>query len=179
MFKNFGKNVNSQHLLCLLGLIVLATALVQYSSKKNMLLSGLASNQNAPSNNSNLSAAVASPLAANPQGENSGPANVNGIGTPEVTSSSCQSKSIADPSELLPNTANNWGNINPASGDLRGVNVLSAGHLAGINTVGSSLRNSNLQLRSEPPNPRHSVSPWMNTTIEPDLERKSLEIGCN
>lgn len=179
MFKNFGKNVNSQQLLCLLGLIVLVTALVQYSGKKNMLLSGMSSNQNEPAKNPNLSASVAGPLAANPMGENSGPAGVNGLGTPEITSSSCQSKAIADPSELLPNTSNNWGNLNPASGDLRNINVLSAGHLSGINTVGSSLRNSNLQVRSEPANPRVSVGPWMNSTIEPDLERKSLEIGCN
>ena len=44
-----------------------------------------------------------------------------------------------------------------------------------INTVSSSLRNANLQLRSEPPNPQVSVCPWMQSTIQPDLERKSLE----
>ena len=51
------------------------------------------------------------------------------------------------------------------------------GYLYGINTVGSSLRNANLQVRSEPPNPQVQVSPWLNTTIEPDLMRTPLELG--
>jgi hypothetical protein len=58
------------------------------------------------------------------------------------------------------------------------VNLLKAGYNIGIDTVGSSLRNGNLQVRSEPPNPTTIVSPWMNTTIEPDLMRAPLEIGC-
>jgi hypothetical protein len=56
-------------------------------------------------------------------------------------------------------------------------NFLEAGYHVGINTVGQSNRNANLQLRSEPPNPQMSVSPWMQSTIEPDLARKPLEIG--
>jgi hypothetical protein len=39
------------------------------------------------------------------------------------------------------------------------------------------LRNPNLQLRSEPPNPQLKVSPWNQTTIESDLNRRPLEIG--
>jgi hypothetical protein len=59
-----------------------------------------------------------------------------------------------------------------------GVNFLNAGYLIGVDTIGSSLRNANLQVRSEPPNPQLIVSPWMNTTIEPDVFRQPLEIGC-
>ena len=62
-------------------------------------------------------------------------------------------------------------------GILADVNLLDAGSHIGINTVGQSLRNANLQLRSEPPNPQVNVSPWMNTTIGPDLPRRPLEIG--
>jgi len=47
----------------------------------------------------------------------------------------------------------------------------------GVNTVGQSLQNANRQLRSEPPNPQVKVSPWLQSTIEPDTDRKSLEIG--
>jgi len=43
-----------------------------------------------------------------------------------------------------------------------------------INISGQSLRNANMQLRSEPPNPIKKVSPWMQSTIEPDLYRKPL-----
>ena len=44
---------------------------------------------------------------------------------------------------------------------------------------GESLRNANRQLRSEPANPQVKVSPWIQSTIEPDTNRKPLEIGGN
>jgi hypothetical protein len=50
--------------------------------------------------------------------------------------------------------------------------------LIGIDTIGNTLRNANLQVRSEPPNPQLNVGPWNNTTIAPDLMRVPLEIGC-
>lgn len=62
-------------------------------------------------------------------------------------------------------------------GILKGVNFLDAGFHVGVNTVGQSLRNANQQLRSEPPNPQVAVSPWSNTTIGPDLQRKPLELN--
>ena len=55
--------------------------------------------------------------------------------------------------------------------------LLTPGSQAGINTVGGSLRNGNQSLRSEPPNPVNVVSPWLNSTIYPDLTRRPLE-GC-
>ena len=61
-------------------------------------------------------------------------------------------------------------------GILKGINFLSSGYSIGVNTVGQSLRNANRQLRSEPPNPQVSVSPWMNTSIGPDLLRRPLEV---
>lgn len=60
---------------------------------------------------------------------------------------------------------------------LKGKNFLESGHHVGVNTVGQSLRNANYDLRSAPANPRDSVSPWLNSTIEPDTNRKVFEIG--
>ena len=54
-------------------------------------------------------------------------------------------------------------------------NFLTAGYHVGINTVGTSLRNGNMQLRSEPINPQIKVSPWNQTTIQPDLNRRPLD----
>ena len=62
-------------------------------------------------------------------------------------------------------------------GVLKGINFLSSGYHVGVNTVGQSLKNANSQLRSEPPNPQVSVSPWMNSSIGPDLLRRPLEVG--
>jgi hypothetical protein len=63
------------------------------------------------------------------------------------------------------------------TGSLKGKNFLSAGALVGVNTVGESLRNANYQLRSEPPNPQVAVSVFNNSTIEPDINRRDLEIS--
>ena len=62
-------------------------------------------------------------------------------------------------------------------GILKGINFLSSGYHVGVNTVGQSLKNANRQLRSEPPNPQVSVSPWMNSSIGPDLLRRPLEVS--
>jgi hypothetical protein len=90
----------------------------------------------------------------------------------------CQTPQMIDPSELLPKDQNSeWSNINPASTDLKNVNMLNPSQLIGINTVGSSLRNANYQFRSEPANPRVNVGPWNTSTIEADTLRRPLEIG--
>jgi hypothetical protein len=91
----------------------------------------------------------------------------------------CSGQANINPADLLPKDNNSSWNLKPmGSGDFLGVNLLSAGQLIGVDTIGSSLRNANLQVRSEPPNPQLQVSPWMNTTIEPDPFRAPLEIGC-
>lgn len=93
----------------------------------------------------------------------------------------CFPKDQLTPQELLPaDTNSTWAQVNPAGqGNLGDQNFLTAGHHVGVNTVGQTLRNANLQLRSEPPNPQMKVSPWMQSTIEPDTNRRPMEIsGC-
>ena len=89
----------------------------------------------------------------------------------------CYPRETLNPMELLPQDVNSqWAAVNPTgTGDIQGKNFLSAGALIGVNTVGQSLRNANLQLRAEPPNPQVQVSPWLQSTIEPDLSRRPLE----
>lgn len=92
--------------------------------------------------------------------------------------SGCYPRDQLTPAELLPNDGNSvWAQQNPmGTGSLKGKNFLSAGALIGVNTVGQTLRNANLQLRSEPPNPQVPVSVFYNSTIEPDTNRRDLEI---
>jgi hypothetical protein len=91
----------------------------------------------------------------------------------------CYPKDQINPQELLPNDPNSkWAQVNPmGQGDIAGKNYLSAGALIGVNTIGQSLRNANYQLRSDPPNPQVKVSIWNQSTIEPDANRRSLEIA--
>lgn len=95
----------------------------------------------------------------------------------------CFPKDKLTPEELLPMDAANseWAQVNPTGqGNVKNQNFLTSGYHMGINSIGSTLRNPNLQLRSEPPNPREKVGPWMQSTIDPDLNRKPLEInGCD
>ena len=91
----------------------------------------------------------------------------------------CYPRDQLTPSELLPKDGNSvWAQQNPmGTGSLKGKNFLSAGALIGVNTVGQSLRNANYQLRSEPPNPQVPVTVFNVPTIEPDVNRRALEIS--
>lgn len=97
----------------------------------------------------------------------------------QLHEASCNPKDQLLPEELLPkDNSSVWSQAMGNQGPLEGKNFLNAGFLTGINTVGSTMRNANLQLRSEPPNPQiQNITPWNNTTIMPDMGRKPFEIG--
>lgn len=107
--------------------------------------------------------------------ENNDPTGLNGNQLPK----DCYPKDQLTPGELLPQDPNSkWAQVNPSGqGGLENQNFLNAGHHVGMNTVGQTLRNANYQLRSEPPNPQVKVSPWQQSTIEPDTNRRPMEIG--
>ena len=122
-------------------------------------------------------------VAASEPGENESYLPVQGAAT---RPSSCYPQNTLGPEDLLPlgksKEIEDFNKENPVGeGILKGVNFLDAGFHTGVNTVGQSLRNANLNLRAEPPNPRVQVSPWMNSTIDSDLARKTLdsEDVCN
>lgn len=97
-----------------------------------------------------------------------------------VPAPSCYPRDRLSAEDLLPTDAANskWAKMNPmGQGDVKDQNFLTAGYHIGVNTQGQSLRNANYQLRSEPVNPQEPVSPWNIATIEPDVNRKPLEIG--
>jgi len=86
---------------------------------------------------------------------------------------------VAQPSDLLPNDQNKeWSALNPVSMNQGGmVDLLQAGYHIGLDTIGQTLRNANLQLRSDPVIPKQDIGPWNQSTIEADLGRVPLEIG--
>ena len=142
--------------------------------------SGMAS-QYRGGNNNNSQASSGGVRPSEPLGQNEVFSSANGMQTsmPGVPSSCTHNSTITNPSELLPKDQNTqWAQLNPAGkGELANVNLLKAGYHIGIDTVGQSLRNANLQIRSEPPNPQLYVGPWNTSTIEPDFMRPPLEIG--
>jgi hypothetical protein len=99
-----------------------------------------------------------------------------------ANSQACFPRDRLTAQDLLPKDAadSKWAQLNPAgSGDIHDQNYLTAGYHIGVNTVGQSMRNANLQLRSEMPNPQAPVGPWMISTIEPDIRQNTLEIGSS
>ena len=150
--------------------VIIIYLLMNYGNLKASVQSGMSTGDNAP-------AVSSAPKASVPDNEYQ---TVQGISTStHGLPPSCMKQSTMDPKELLPKDANSeWASLNPSgSGELSDVNLLKAGHHIGINTVGQSLRNANLQIRSEPPNPQMNVGPWHQTTMEPDHMRVPLELG--
>lgn len=88
---------------------------------------------------------------------------------------------VANPSDLLPKDSNSqWSALNPSvmkEGDVMMPDLLQAGYHIGLDTIGQSLRNANLQLRSDPVISKADVGPWNQSTIEADLGRVPLELG--
>lgn len=184
--KLFGKHTKKViNIIIIVAVIVLAGILFNYNRNKGLLNESLDNNelQQLPKEESNVNK---DPSKLPNKVNNTGPnpmlqddtayLKVSGISSTKPVNT-CTNQPMMDPKELLPTDNNNeWSNIMP-NNDLKNVHMLNAGHHVGINTVGSSLRNANLQIRSEPVIPQQNLGPWNNTTIEPDNLRRPLEIG--
>ena len=119
---------------------------------------------------------------ADPMGQNERVGSASGLSTDQYgLPPSCAKKDVVNPTDLLPSDDNSeFSKLNPSgAGDLENVSLLKAGHHIGINTVGQSLRNANLQLRSEPANPQLATGPWNTSTITGDPYRRPLELGSS
>lgn len=151
--------------LMLAAVIVLGMMIKRYNERNNDLLEG-------PEDREEFYNEVTGAEAEN----NAGPGEVNYDTAGQQAK--CFPRDRLTASDLLPQDAANskWAQVNPAGqGDVDGRNYLTSGANIGTNSVGTSLRNANRQLRSEPANPQVKVSPWLNTTIGPDLNRRPLE----
>ena len=140
----------------------------------------VANNNNAeqPANNNAQEEPSVQP--AEPLGDNEEPKGVQDMyNTSNAVPDQCYPKDVLTSADLLPkDTDSTWAQSVPATnGALSDQNFLNAGYHIGVNTVGQSLRNANRQLRSDPPCPRSQVSPWMQSTIESDTNRRPLEMG--
>lgn len=93
--------------------------------------------------------------------------------------SECYPKDVLQSADLLPRDSDSlYAQVNPSGqGAIGDQNFLNTGYHIGINTVGQTLRNPSWDLRSTPPNPQTQVSPWAQSTIEPDINRRQFEIG--
>ena len=162
-------------------LYVLSMLYKYFASKGKYGSESMGSNNNSAYSNSQkqveaaLGVQPSEPLGQNEVFASVGAGNATGYGIP----SACNKPNVQNPQDLLPKDKNSeWAQLNPAGkGDLANINLLKAGYHIGIDTVGQTLRNANLQIRSEPANPQVNVGPWNLSTITPDFLRVPLELG--
>ena len=188
VLNKLSKGIKNEQIIGVITLLFIVYAFYKYSEGKNILVSPMtALNPGSYTSNPSIEN-VSSQSITN---SNSTYAPYNGNSNSQIATSAdsasainqlVSSKAVSNPADLLPNSsANDWSNLNPvSSSDLRNINLLNPTQLVGINTQGSSLRNSNLQIRSEPANPRTNTNcPWNIYIIETDTFRRPLEIGAS
>jgi len=112
-------------------------------------------------------------------------ANVNDDST-SVTAKNMQKLAIENEnnklkfksSELLPTDVNkDWFETDFSHAQVNVNNdnlVVTDKYVIGVNTVGQSLKNPSYDLRAAPPCPKFTVSPWLQSTIEPDFNIKNM-----
>ena len=90
------------------------------------------------------------------------------------------SQNVVNPTDLLPVDQNEtFSSLNPVNqANPMTPDLLQAGYHIGLDTIGQTMKNPNLQLRSDPYIPKAAVGPWNQSTYEPDLMRVPLEVGC-
>jgi hypothetical protein len=197
MFENslrsFSKFFTNQRIIFLLVFIILVWGLVMYSGVKSLkvdTMTNVDSYYNGPSSTNYGNTAPYHENTA-PYYENSDPNYENNYSQPPsmMVNTSMDSNNdsqytvqpVANPTDLLPNDQNSqWAALNPNSlsqGNVLVPDLLQAGYHIGLDTIGQTLRNANLQLRSDPIIPKVSIGPWSQSTIEPDLGRVPLELG--
>ena len=145
------------NILGIIGFCLIMYALYNYSITKTSNVSGYTVINNSQNNTSN---------------------DVPEENISEKSNEPITNQSISNPSDLLPSDPNQgWSNLNPVPNN--NGNFLHDRKLNAIDTKGSSLRNANLQLRSDVPIPiKNTNCPWNNSTIEADNMRRPLDIGA-
>jgi len=173
MFKEIqsglAKFFTKEFVLVVIIFIVLVWGLLSYSGEKVSFMDNMEDGSSAPVQDAPPAHAQGAPEVHGP----SAPAQSAGAGY--------ALQPVANPSDLLPSDGNSqWAELNPSTmkgGDVMMPDLLQAGYHIGLDTIGQSLRNANLQLRSDPVIPKAAVGPWNQSTIEADMARVPLELG--
>ena len=165
VFSGFSKFFTPQRVFIFVIFLTLTWLLLSYSDAKTMSLDGMDTGYgtSAGVQNVNISKSGSSNAGA------SAPTGAPGAS--------------ASPNDLLPHDQNSeWAALNPinmSQGNIIAGDMLQAGYHIGLDTIGQTMKNANLQLRSDPIIPKQNVGPWNQSTYEPDYARVPLEVGCS
>ena len=77
--------------------------------------------------------------------------------------------------KLLPQEVHSdWFEVMPEPIKVKNRHLVNVTRPVGVNTIGTSKKNASYDLRGSPPCPKFVVSPFLNSSIEPDLNIKGL-----
>ena len=159
---------------------ILVVFLMWYAGDKTYFADNMDTQYSGPSN---IPPSMSSePLSPSTPSTTSVPRTSGNVAVQPVANGGYSSSNTNQPGDLLPGDPNSqWSSFNPVTTTKSGAAVpdlLQAGYHIGLDTIGQTLKNANLQLRSEPVIPKANVGPWNQSTIEPDIMRVPLEVGC-
>lgn len=165
VFSGFSKFFTPQRVFIFVIFLTLAWLLLSYSDAKSMSLDGMDTGYDTNVKSVNIGKSGSS---------NADPSASTGASAPGADTS---------PNDLLPRDQNSeWAALNPinmSQGNIIAGDMLQAGYHIGLDTIGQTMKNANLQLRSDPIIPKQNVGPWNQSTYEPDYARVPLEVGCS
>jgi hypothetical protein len=85
----------------------------------------------------------------------------------------CSPEELFDVDKYLPQEVNDdWFEVQPEPVSVKNRHLINVTKPIGINTIGTSLKNSSYDLRGTPACPKFVVSPWLQSSIEPDHNLK-------
>ena len=152
-----------------IGLLFIGYCFMQYSGNKNLVLDNMNGSKR-PLSHATPTGPEGSPVTDDAQLDGA-PIDFQ-VSNKASNVASCTKESVIDAAELLPK-GSDWDVNMPQNVD---ISVLEPGNIIGMSS--QTLRNANLQIRSEPANPQMEIGPWNQTTIAPDDSRRPMEIGC-
>lgn len=87
----------------------------------------------------------------------------------------CDPEDLFDVDKMLPQqVTNDWFDVVPEPISLKSRNLINISKPVGVNTIGGSNKIANYDLRAQPVNPKFVVSPWLGSSVEPQLSTKPL-----
>ena len=93
----------------------------------------------------------------------------SGTGNNEVSDEQLMNSNNYLPQE----TSNDWFNVLEEPTSIKNRHLITASKLIGVNTIGTSKKNASRDLRGNIPAPKIQVSPWNNSSIDPDMNIRS------
>ena len=182
LLSGINKFFNRKEFVLIVIIVLVAFALLSYTNSKTIILDGMAESADIQPYGPPVSSYSDAAQSAQRQPSVLETSAQHVVPPPEgaTMNGGYQLMPGSNPSDLLPSDSNSdWANLNPSFSAGMTPDLLQAGYHIGLDTVGQTLRNANLQLRSDPIIPKQDVGPWMQSTIEPDLGRIPLELGAS